>query len=189
MKPSQFYEFTIPAYGAYMLTVGGDYFKILRATGPISIKAKWGELRGLISGQGLEASPFDRLELRDESGAANTVRLFIGDEKFIDGLAGAVDIARARVPQVDFTQAQVTVTNASAQILPANASRQYLLIQNKDSGGDVFIKFGAGPATVAGGVRLVAGGVFETGAAVPMQAVHAIGSIANNPNVIVMEGA
>ena len=188
MKPSQFYDFTIPANGAYTLTVGGDYFKIMRALGPVSIRSSFGELKKLVAGQGLEDSPFDRLELRDESGAANAVSIFIGDRKFIDGLGGIVDIGQARVPvSPGFVNTAATVTNASAVLVPPNPARQYLLVQNKALTGDVYISFG-GAATAANGVRVVAGGFYELSAIVPLGAIHAIGSVASNPNVLVVEG-
>lgn len=187
MKPSQFYEFTVQPWGAYTLTVTGDYFKIMRATGPVSIKAKWGELRELVAGQGLESADFDRLEVRNETGSVNVVRIFIGDRKFIDGMGGTVDIGLARAPQMELTQATVAVAGVSAQIAPARIGRQYLLIQNKDNGADVFLAFGDGPATVADGLRLLAGGVFELPFTVTTQAVHAI-AMTGNPGVLVVEG-
>lgn len=188
MKPSAFYEFTVPAWGAYTLTVSGDYFKILAATGAVSVKGKWGELKKLIAGQGLEASPFDRLELRDETGAPNTIRLFIGDEKFIDGMAGSVTVSKSAAPQSSaFDNSAKAVTNASAQLIAENINRQYLLVQNNDASAVVYLAFGKA-ATVADGVRVVPGGFYELSGTVPTQAVHAIGSAANNPNVVVVEG-
>lgn len=82
-----------------------------------------------------------------------------------------------------------TVTNADGQLLPAKAGRRYLLIQNKDAAGIVYISFGAGAATVANGVKIAAGGSFAADANFcPDNEIRAIGSIANNPNVVVVEG-
>ena len=188
MKPSAFYEFTVPAWGAYTLTVSGDYFKILAATGAVSVKGKWGELKKLIAGQGLEASPFDRLELRDETGAPNTIRVFIGDEKFIDGMAGSVTVSKSAAPQsTAFINLQKTVTNASGLLLAANQNRQYLMVQNNDTAGAVYLSFGAA-ATLSAGVRIGPGGSYELPNVVTTQNVYAIGSITNNPNVVTVEG-
>lgn len=189
MKPSSFYIFTIPAFSVYQLQVIGDYFKIIEASGAVNIKAEWGELKGLIAGQGLEATPFNRLEITDASGTSNTVRIYVGDEKFIDGLAGTVSVSSSTVPRSgSFANLNKTVTNASAQLLAANAARQYLLIQNKDTAGNLYVGFGAGAATVANGVRIIPGGALELVGVCTTQAIQCIGDIANNPNVVTVEG-
>ncbi len=193
-KPSNFYDFTVPANGAFLLTVAGDYWKIMSASGPLAIKADWGELRGLIAGQGLEDSPFQRLYITDQSGAPNVVRIFIGDRKFIDGLQGTVQVQGGSIvvtsqvqPKAVIDNVQRTVTNASAQLLAARAGRQYLLIQNRDAAASVYLGFGKA-ATVADGLRVVPGGSFELVGITTEQAVFAIGDVASNPNVVTVEG-
>lgn len=88
-----------------------------------------------------------------------------------------------------FTQTAATVTNSSAQLLAANAARRYVLIQNNDASGDVFVRVDGATATAANGIKVAAGGgslVFENYA--PTGAITAIGNIASNANVIVLEG-
>lgn len=82
---------------------------------------------------------------------------------------------------------QKTVTNASAQLVAANPSRAYLLIQNNDATGIVYVAFGA-EATVANGVRIAPGGSYELNCNILTGQVNAIGSIASNTNVVVVEG-
>jgi len=189
MKPSKIYTFAVGANSVYQLDVIGDYFKILSADGALDIKAEWGELKGLIAGQGLEETPFSRLTITDASGAANNVRLYIGDEKFIDGLAGSVSVSQAVVPRSSaFSNLNKTVTNASGQLLAANLARQYLLIQNKDTAGNLYVGFGAGAATVANGVRIIPGGALELVGVCTTQAIQCIGDIASNANVVTVEG-
>lgn len=188
MKPSAIYSFQVPAFSVYQLPVIGEYFKILSADGPVDARAEWGTLKGLVAGQGLESTPFQRLEITDVSGANNNLRIFIGDEKFIDGLGGTVNVGQNVVPRSsNFANSAKVVTNASTQMLAANAARQYLLVQNKAGSGDVYLSF-VNPATVANGVRVVAGGFLELSTVAPTGAVYAIGSIANNPDVVVLEG-
>jgi hypothetical protein len=188
MKPTSFYDFDIPANGVYRLLVSGDYFKLMTAAGPVNVQAEWGELRGLQAGQGLEATPFSYLVFTDTSGAANPVRVFVGDEKFIDGLGGTVNVGQSVVPRVaGFDNLQKTVTNASAQLLAANPARSYLLIQNKDTSGNVYIAFGKA-ATVAAGVRVIPGGAFELIGVCSTQEIRAIGDIASNANIVTVEG-
>ena len=86
-----------------------------------------------------------------------------------------------------FTNTQKTVANTEGQLLAANSVRNYLLIQNKDASGDVYVTFGAAPATTAAGVKIAAGGFYEP-SVVPTDQIRAIGSIASNANVVVVEG-
>jgi len=79
------------------------------------------------------------------------------------------------------------VTNANTQLLAANPSRSYLLIQNKDTIGNIYINFGAA-ATVANGVLIGAGGSYELDCNILTSAINAIGDIANNTNIVVVEG-
>lgn len=189
MKPTKFYDFTVPANGTYRLLVAGDYFKIMSASGPLNVQADWGELRGLIAGQGLEDSPFAFLNMQDASGAPNAVRVVIGDEKFVDGLGGTVNVGTNNAAQSGaFANAQRTVTNASAQLLAANAAREYLLIQNKSASGTIWVGFGAGAVTQANGVRIIPGGFYESGFVCSTQEVQAIGDIASNADIVTVEG-
>ncbi len=87
-----------------------------------------------------------------------------------------------------FTQQASTVTNASGQLRAANAARRYLLIQNNDASGVIFIRLDGATATSGNGLRIPAGGSIELASFVPTGAITAIGSIASNANVIVVEG-
>ncbi|GKT19560.1 hypothetical protein AVHY2522_22930 [Acidovorax sp. SUPP2522] len=194
VKPSKIYDFVVPANGPFLLTVAGDYFKILASTGALNVKADWGELSGLIAGQGLEDSPFQRLYFTDVSGGSNTVKLFIGDEKFIDGMSGTFNIGTGSVqvtatvqPLAVLSNLQKTVTSASTQLLAAKAGRKYLLVQNRDGAATVYLSFGAA-ATVAAGVRIVPGGAFELVGTCTDQAIFAIGDVASQSNVVTVEG-
>lgn len=87
-----------------------------------------------------------------------------------------------------FTQQAATVTNASSQLRAANVARRYLLIQNNDATGVIFVRLDGGTATAATGLRITAGGSIELAGFVPNGAITAIGSIASNANVVVVEG-
>lgn len=86
---------------------------------------------------------------------------------------------------VPFSQSNPAVGTASAQVLAENKGRRYLLIQNKDAAVPVYVAFGAA-ATVAGGIRIDAGGAFEA-LVVPTNAISLIAEAAN-ANVVVVEG-
>lgn len=87
----------------------------------------------------------------------------------------------------NFTNTNPAVTNASSVILAANAGRKFLMIQNKDAAGNIYIVFGAA-ATVALGIKIAPGQTLTLDAKVPAGGINAIGDIANNPNVVVVEG-
>jgi hypothetical protein len=87
-----------------------------------------------------------------------------------------------------FTQANATVTSTSGQLLAARATRRYLLIQNKDASGDIFVTLNGATATTAIGIKLTPGQALELQGFVPTGAINAIGSISSNANVVVIEG-
>lgn len=186
MKPSGFYDLTIAANASAMLLVAGDYFKIMSATGAVNVKSTFGELRGLIAGQGLESTPFDGLTIQNATGASNTVRVFVGDENFIDGFTGNVGVTSNAAARDSYTQATATVTTTAANAVAAG-TRDYVMIQNKSLTGTVYLNFQT-TATVANGVRLRPGEAWESGLSVPQGAISAIGDIASNPDVIVVTG-
>lgn len=87
-----------------------------------------------------------------------------------------------------FTHQVSTVTTTSAQLNAANAARRYLLIQNNDASGIVYVRLDGTTATAANGIRIPAGGSLELAGFVPNGAITAIGSLPSNANVIVVEG-
>ncbi len=164
-----------PAQGAYMLPIqidanGALWVHMVGALGPVS---------GTVPVDGLlgPTSPAD---------TASYTMVY-------DGNGGTWGRARATLNYElknapinrSFVNAQVTVTNTSAQILAADANRQYLLIQNNDPVGNIFISFGAA-ATLTTGVMIRPGGFYELNNVCDVQAIFAIGDIASNTNVIVV---
>jgi hypothetical protein len=102
MRDTKIYPFIIPAGGVLPLPVSGDMFRIMASTGPLSvIGSKFGSLGPINAGQGLKNREFDRLILKDESGATNVGTILIGETDFIDyRISGEVSVIsgeRARV--------------------------------------------------------------------------------------------
>lgn len=188
MLPTKIYTLTIAANQSQNLLVSGQFFKLLAVTGAVTVESQFGKLESLIAGQGLENTPFSSLLLTDTSGASNTIRLLIGDENFIDGFTGNIAITANKIAQSgSFSNVPKTVTNASAQLLASNTARQYLMIQNKDLSGSIFIAFGVA-ATTANGITIGPGSAYELDAIISTQAVFAIGSSASNANILTVEG-
>ena len=189
MLQATIYTDTIAANAVLPRQFTGAYFNILSATGPIDVRTDSVNLKGLTAGQGFEDQPYTRLEIRDASGASNTIKYVIADEGFLSGLTGAMTItSTVPVQSGSLVNAQATVTNVSAQLLAANTARRYLMIQNNDPTGIIYIGFGAAAVTASNGIRITPGGFYEFSDVQTTQVIRAIGSIASNANVVVVEG-
>ena len=133
--------------------------------------------------------PFTQIIFENDAQPGKILRFFYGvDVDFIPGVNANIVLNSTVPPRFTAANTQKTVTNASAQLVAANTSRNYLLVQNKDLAGDVYVTFGSGAATTAAGVKIAAGGSFELNSNVITSEVRAIGSIASNANVVVVEG-
>lgn len=85
-----------------------------------------------------------------------------------------------------YTQSVITVTSASQQFLAVNTSRKFLFIQNNDATGNVHVNFGATATTAH--LKIAPGGHLLVDSAIPTSTITAIGSIASNTNVVLIEG-
>lgn len=134
---------------------------------------------------------FRTIELVPVAGAVGEFRVGAGlfsSSRFLLTGQPVTNVGSTVPPRANFTQQLRTVTNASGQLLAANASREYLLIQNNDATGWITVTFGAAAAVLGAGVRIAAGGFWEWDSVAPVDAVQAIGSAASNPNIVVLEG-
>jgi len=182
------------------LPLRGDGLRLVSASVPIFFREQNGEVDFYLE-QGEQAlfdeKVFKRLQVWHNSGADQTIIITVSEGSKFNGakISGAVTITgTASVSVTTLTptnavgsNAQATVTNVSAQLLAANAARKYLLIQNNDAAGDIFINFGAA-ATLLNGLKIQAGGSYELNCNVLTGAINAIGSIANNPNIVIVQG-
>lgn len=120
MKPTKIYQFTVPAFGSFPLLISGDYFKIIAATGALNVRGdSFGTIDGILPGQGLSGTPFQRLEVVDTTGSANLVKLLVADEAFVDdritGEVSVIDGARARTSALMAFAGTMPVLNVAAQ--------------------------------------------------------------------------
>jgi len=134
---------------------------------------------------------FDKLSIY--SAADQTVKFAVGKgQGGYNRTFGSVTVTSGSITstaqQTAYTQAQATVTNASAQLLAAKSNRSRLLIQNKDAAGNIYVNLVGVAATVANGIKIAAGGDLLLECSLPNAAIFAIGDIASNANVVVVEG-
>lgn len=134
---------------------------------------------------------FDAVEIT--SANAQTIALItsegkVGFSESVNITGGTVAVSGLTPSRFTGANTQKTVTTASAQLVAALATRNYLLVQNKDASGNIYLKFGAGAATADNGIRIGPGGSYEQNCNVTTGAITAIGDIASNPNIVVVEG-
>lgn len=132
---------------------------------------------------------------------SNTIvgTLKIGEGDFAGkNIAGSVSVSNSptvsvsNIPAVSgasVSHSQKTVTNASGQHVAGNATRRYLLIQNNDATGNIWVRIDGTAATTATGVKIPPGGSWEITGWLSENPVTMIGDIASNANVVVVEGA
>lgn len=134
---------------------------------------------------------FDAVEIT--SVAAQTLTLITSEGKV--GFSDSVNITGGTVAVSGLTPSRFagantakTVTTSSASLVAALATRSYLLIQNKDATGSIYIRFGTSTAYVSIGIKIGPGQSYEQNCNVTTGAMTAIGDIASNPNIVVVEG-
>ena len=189
MLSSATYQFDIPAFGSFRLLATGQFFRIISALGTVNVNTANANLKGLNVGDGQEKTPFDFILFTDTTGATNTVKVVVADQAFLNSPQNntAITVNKTTI-SASFANTQKTVTNASTQLLAANTARQYLLIQNNDSTGIIYVTFGAAAATLTNGIRILPGGFWEWDSTVSNQALQVIGSIATQSNIVTVEG-
>lgn len=182
----------------WTLNVPGKYFTTLACSNPINVRfykggkqLDLGQISQLLAGLevtlgniGDTEAAFDRIEI-DVNGT-DTVQVGIGNgQARYNRSQGSVAITNVNGA---FTQIQKTVTNANAILVPNNSARRYLLIQNNDAIGDIYVNLAGAGATLASGLKIPAGGSYECQGYLPTGYIFCIGSIASNANVVVVEG-
>lgn len=183
---TRIYPFAIAAGQMQAIPVHGEKFLIKSTTGPVDVIWRGGKLTSLEAGQGYNVRrSFDQLTLNNNGAGAITGTIQIADDDFIDNrIAGTVSISGG----TNKVNSAPAVTSASTVILAANSLRKSLLIQNNHATATIYLNFSAA-ATAANGVKIAPGGSYEDPAMVAhLGAVNAIGDIASNTAVIVVEG-
>ena len=186
---------TLAAGATLEVVMTGDFFRLIAATAGVDVRY-YRNGSEVASAEGMEAGYAERvaggftgIRLTNPGAGANAVKIVMrqGGDVSYDRSAGTVTVDVLAPSRFVGANAQKTVANVAAELVAANTARSYLLIQNNDSAGIVYVNFG-GVATAANGVKIAPGGSYELNCNVPTAAVSAIGSIASNVNVVVVEG-
>lgn len=173
----------------------GNFIRILDAAEPITVRAyRNGQVvtdaPGVTGGYAEQFeidNPFHEVEFYSATAQTVQIAIRLGQLVYYDQAPTGTANIVAQVPtRATGANTQKTVTNASAEIVATNASRNYLLIQNKDSAGNIYLNFGAA-ATVANGLKIAAGGSYELNSNMLTAAIYSIGDIVINANIVVIE--
>ena len=133
--------------------------------------------------------PFTQILVEVKTAQAGKVlRIVYGTD--VDFTAGVnATIAISDQPPVRFTgtSQQHTATTSSGQLVPTNAARKFIMIQNKDMALDIYMGFGV-TATTANGFLLKAGETMTLDAAVCTNAINTICPGGSNANIVHLWG-
>lgn len=191
MNPVHVYSYAINLASGGVMNVPrmGSFFRLFDTTGELDVAPdSGGLLEGLLSGQGLENYAFNALQITNNSGATVTGRILVASEKFVDQRIVLANAAVEEVALTDVSQAAGSVSNASANLLAANADRRYLFVQNNHASAIVYVNIAGAVATATNGIKLNPGGDAFEMKNPPLGAITAIGSIAGpNTDVVVIE--
>lgn len=191
-------ETAIGAGNTIRFSEAADFFRILECDADVNIKF-FADGREIADCTGVSAGyaerfgrAFDALEITAPTGCTIKFVARLGNTVNFDAPppppASTTSVDNLPASQGAFTQGAVTVTNASGQVAAANAARRYLLIQNKDGAGVIYVNLTGAAATAANGVKVSAGGALEISGYQSTAAIFAIGDIASNANVVIVEG-
>lgn len=182
------YDFAMLANASQQIAVTGSIVRVRSCTGKINIRIDGGPGANFSAGQGFKMPPgttFRDLTIKDASGAPNLGVIFIGDASYDDTtFSGAVQVTNTSGA---FAQTVPAVTNASANLVGANAARRYFLFQNVDPIANVYLNLAGAAATVGNGVKVPPGGSYELQGFVTNTAITAIADQAT-ADVRVVEG-
>lgn len=96
MKTTTLYDFTLIAGGSQVILADANMYKVLTATGNISVTRDGGAtIKPLRAGRGERNVAFQRLMIKDLSGAPNSGTILVGDSDFIDDtivLSSAINV-------------------------------------------------------------------------------------------------
>lgn len=191
-----FQNFTFDA-GGRQINAGATFIRYEAETGgavnpAVRVRADGQDLGEWLPGDSVELPCFVSLiELAPVAGAVGSFRTGNGkinvNRVQLAGNVGASITAQKNTALSTFVNTQKTVTNTSSQLASAKADRQYLLIQNKDASGSIYVVFG-GAANLNDGLRIGPGGFWEWDSTVSTQAIFAIGDVASNANIVLIQG-
>lgn len=184
---------TLQAGQIYTYTEDGDFFRFLEGSAAITV-------RYYRNGAEVAAAESVRPGYAEQfkAGAFNSFTItsaYTQIVQFVSRNGNAVVYDTAPTGQVTLSgnqgvmfQGRKTVTWESAQLLPANSERQYLLIQNKDDEATVFVNLAGDECTIENGIQISPGAFLELTNFLPATQITALCDMEKNDFLTVVEG-
>jgi len=152
------YDFNLTPNGSQVLEVAGSYFRYKGGLGAIRVTPSSGDAVELLPGQGMENVKFDRLIVKDLSGAANAGAVLAGSGNWRDErITGSVEVIDGGKNRTVANQAFMATTYCGGQ---AGNTAQIQLWNPALSGKRVIVarvtRGSATAGTVAVGITAVA---------------------------------
>lgn len=123
------YDFTLTAGGSQVILANSDYFRIMSSTGAVDVTGDtFGTLSGLLTGQGLADTKYNRLMLKDASGASNSGTILCSGDLFIDNRTYGVNsldaatlatLRQPLTPTGNFNSQALIAANTATQVFSA----------------------------------------------------------------------
>lgn len=186
----------IQAGATVKFNIPGRNFRLIETTGPVNVTfyRRGAEIAESVQ---VEAGYSEKWEQDSEgfeqvefySATAQTIKFAVRMESSVsyDRAVGNVAVTNNQVATL--VHEQKTVTTTAAGLVGANSSRRYVLVQNKSSSGNIWIRFDGGISNTTGvGIKIAPGGSFEMTGYTCTGSINAIGDIAINPDVAVVQG-
>lgn len=187
-------DVTINAGQVLEYTEPGDFFRLLEAPDPVTVRFYFQgrEVSQAPSvGEGyaerLRVGEFDRIQLESATTQAIQFVTRYGSDVFYDRPpTGAVTL---QGEQSAFSQFAVTVGTTSISLAGPKENRRYMLVQNRNATGNIYLNVSGGTAFVgANSIKIEPGGSWEISGFAPTGQIFVIGDIASNPDVVIVQG-
>lgn len=173
----------------------GDFFRLMEATAPLTVDYYLNSKElaeaanvGVGYAERFMDEGFDKIAITSSADQTISFATRLGNEVWYDTPPnGQVTVTNTSGV---FTTNQRTITTTPATIFSNSTARRYLLIQNNDTNGIVYVRFGGalGSFSVASSIQIPPGGSLELQGFVHSGSIHMAGSIASNANVVTVEG-
>lgn len=190
----QTYTQTVATAQTLQFNITGKYFTILLTSLGLNVrfyvggkKKDLGDIKGLLSGLEVSFSNedgFDRVEIDTLGADTFTIGIGNGQARY-NRSQGNVAITNNNG---GFTQSRVSLTNVNQQLLAANTTRRYLMIQNNDAASTMRLTLDGSTATTIIGLRIDPSTAFDLSQYNPTGAINAImetaTATANNVEIV-----
>jgi hypothetical protein len=166
-------DFKVPAGDSGLeIALDADYIRVRTAPVALVLENDQGDKIEISEGEDVAGWPVKRLRITHADAAEQAIKLTYGKggRQGSAKVGGSIQIAGM---QGAFTQGRASVTNANQAILPAKATRKFLMVQNNDLSQVLRVTLNGVAAGAAAGFRIEPGASLDLSGYLPTGAVNA----------------